>query len=297
MQHPKPRVEFSKPFHMFADNLISRCAGSDNPKVRISRRQVNALAGDYGFLPLTNQNQRALRELMGERGYKIQIGADAVFLSRLPVTNVNQDQWPALIDNICRKLDQLYRENNEKQLRLTPAKFRNIATIWPNDNAEFNQACVDEMRELGYMLIFRVNNIDVCKVGDEPKPGRRVVVRPPEEPRFQVMTARAMLPYLLHPRRVAWRRDFSHALVINAKHKGDWASTALSHALLHLPNAILDDSHDYIHHIALNHGDVLLVNESGYALIKTCTVKCVDSGSVYEPDIMASALHKESVNV
>lgn len=297
MQHPKPRVEFSKPFHMFADNLISRCTGSDNPKVKIPRRHVNVIAGDYGFNPLTSQSQRALRELMTERGYKIQIGADAVFISRLPVTNVGQEQWPVLIDNICRKLDQLYRENNEKLLRLSPAKFRNIATIWPNDNVAFNQGCVDEMRELGYTVIFRVNYIDVCKVGDEPKAGKRVVKREPELPCFEIMNGRQMLPFLLHPRRVVWRRGFSHALVINARSKGDWASTALSHALLYLPDAILDESHDYIHHIALNHGDVLLVNESAYKLIKTCRVKCIDSGSMYDPDITAHALHKESVNV
>lgn len=297
MQHPKPRVEFSKPFHMFADNLISRCTGSDNPKVKIPRRHVNVIAGDYGFNPLTSQSQRALRELMTERGYKIQIGADAVFISRLPVTNVGQDQWPVLTDNICRKLDQLYRENNEKLLRLTPAKFRNIATIWPNDNVAFNQGCVDEMRELGYTMVFRVNYIDVCKIGDEPKPGKRKPNVKQAEPLVEVANGRRLLEAALHPRRVGWRAGFSHALVINVKSHGDWASTALSRALLHMPSAVLDTNGESLHTIALNHGDVLLVNESAYELVKGCRVKCIDSGSTYSPDIIARALHKESVNV
>lgn len=292
MQHPKPRVEFSKQFHKFADDLIGRCNRSENPKLRVPRRTVNALAADYGFTPLTNPNQRALRELMGERGYKIQIGADACFISRLPVTNVEPEQWPAIIENICMRLDQLYREANEKQLRLTPAKFRNVATIWPNDNPAFNQACVEEMQELGYTMVFRVNYIDVCKIGDEAKPGKRVVVRPPEEPRFEVMNGRTLLPLAMAPRRVAWRRGFTHALMVNAMTPGNFGSCALSHAILHLRDA-WQHGDGVSSHIALNHGDVLLVNETAYELIKTCRVKCVDSGSVYDPDIIATPLHKE----
>jgi hypothetical protein len=297
MQHPKPRVEFSKQFHKFADDLIGRVGGSDNPKVRIPRRTVNALAADYGFTPLTNPNQRALRELMGERGYKIQIGADACFISRLPVTNVEPDQWPAIIENICMRLKQLFVETNEKLLRLSPAKFRNVATIWPNDNPAFNQACVDEMQELGYTMVFRVNYIDVCKIGDESKPGKRKPNAKQAEPLVEVANGRRLLEAALHPRRVGWRKGFSHALVINVKSAGDWASTALSRALLHMPSAVLDINGESLHTIALNHGDVLLVNEAAYELVKGCRVKCIDSGSTYDPDILARPLHKESANV
>lgn len=174
MQHPKPRVEFSEKFHQFASDLIARCSATENPKLRLPRRHVNALASDYGFLPLTNQNQRALRELMGERGYKIQIGADAVFISRLPVSNVGPEQWPALIENICEKLVSRFTESGESLLRLSPAKFRNLATIWPADNPDFNQHCVDEMAERGYSLIFRVNYVDLWITGTETKPAKRV---------------------------------------------------------------------------------------------------------------------------
>lgn len=296
MQHPKPRVEFSKQFHKFADDLIGRVGGSDNPKVRIPRRTVNVLAADYGFTPLTNPNQRALRELMGERGYKIQIGADACFISRLPVTNVASDQWPAIIENICTRLVQLYRETNEKLLRLSPAKFRNVATIWPNDNPAFNQACVEEMQELGYTMVFRVNYIDVCKIGDEPRPGNRVVNRAPEKPHFEVMNGRTMLQFLLHPRRVAWRKGFTHVLLVNAMTPGNFGSMALSYAILYLHDA-WKYGEDVPPSIALNHGDVLLVNEAAYELVKTCRIKCVESGSIFPPDIIATPLHKDSKRV
>lgn len=302
MQRPKPRVEYSEKFQMFADNLISRHTEVRSPKLRMPRRHVNALASDYGFAPLTNQNQRALRELMSERGYKIQIGADAVFLSRLPVTNVEQTMWPALIDNICQKLGALYHATDEntagkKLLRLTPAKFRNIATIWPADNPAFNQACVEEMFELGFTLIFRVNYIDVCAVGDEPKVGKRKPDVKQAKPLIAVMNGRALLEAALHPRRMAWRAGFSHALVINAKVKGSWQSTALSRALLHMREPVHDSNDVAMTVLALNHGDVLLVNEAAYPLIKSCTVRCLDSGSLYEADLMPTVLHKESVNV
>lgn len=301
MQRPKPRVEYSEKFQMFADNLITRCAETSSEKVRMTRRHVNALAAYYGFAPLTNPNQRALRELMGERGYKIQIGAAAVFLSRLPVTNVEPAMWPALIDNICQKLGALYHASDEnttgkKLLRMTPAKFRNIATIWPADNLAFNQACIEEMFELGYTMIFRVNYIDVCAIGDESKPGKRKANVKQAQPLITLMNGRALLEAALHPRRLAWRAGFSHALMINAKGKGSWASTALSRALLNLREPVHDSNGTTMTTLALNHGDVLLVNAAAYALIKSCTVRCLDSGSVYEPDILARALNGDSVN-
>jgi hypothetical protein len=297
MQHPKPRVEFSEEFKAFAGQLIDQCNKSDNPKLRITRRALNVLASDHGFRILTTPNQRALRELMGERGYKIQIGAEAVFLSRIPVTNVSQDQWPALIDNICQKLIQMYGETGEETLRLSPAKFRNVATIWPADNPAFNQQCVEAMAARKYTLVFRVNYIDLCADYIKPVHGKKPAPAVVLEPLVEVMNGRQLLPIALHPRREVWRRGFTHALLINAKHKGSWGDTALSHGLLHFRDAVVDKNGAVLTQLALNHGDVLLVNDLAYAEVKKCKISCIDSGSVYEPAIMAVPLHKDSVNV
>lgn len=290
----KNKPVFNEAFHNFADTLLVKFQNNENPKTRLMRQQLNSTARDFGFAPLTPVLLQSLRDIMSEKGYKIQIGASAVFISRKPVTNVDPAQWPALIENICRVLDKRWMESGEKHIRLTPAQFRNIATIWPDDNPDFNVMCIDAMRAKGYILTFRVNYIDLRPVGTESKPGKKPAEKAVDEtPRIRVMTARQFLPIAMAGRRVGWRQGFSHALIINAKHPMGGES-ALTSAVVMVPDAVVDCNNATLSHFGLFHGDVVLVNESGLKQIQGATILDAGTGRQHDIYVHAIALQKDS---
>lgn len=292
MRHKK--LVFNEAFHNFADTLLAKFQNTDNPKVRLMRQQLTTTASDFGFSPMTPVLLQSLRDIMNEKGYKIQIGAQAVFISRKIVTNVDREQWPALIQNICKVLDKRFMESGEKHIRLTPFQFRNIATIWPDDNPDFNRMCVEAMAENGYTLTFRVNYIDLRPKGTESKPGKKPSEHTVDQvPRIRVMNARQFLPIALAGRRVGWRQGYSHALLINAQHPmgGDSALTA---AVVMVPDAVVDCNEAALTNFGLFNGDVVLVNEAGLRQIRGATLLDAGSGRHHKISVHAIPLQKDS---
>uniref|UniRef100_A0AB39CEN4 Uncharacterized protein n=1 Tax=Pseudomonas phage HRDY3 TaxID=3236930 RepID=A0AB39CEN4_9VIRU len=294
MRQQKP--VFNEAFHNFADTLLAKFQNNENPTLRLSREQLIGVARDFGFYPLNSVLTRSLREIMGEKGYKIQIGAQWVFISRKAVTNVDPEQWPALIENICKCLDKRWMESGEKHIRLTPAQFRNVATIWPDDNPQFNERCVEAMANIGYTLTFRVNYIDVRPKGTESKPGKKPRDLHKQEPaRIRVMNGRQFLPIALKGRRVGWRQGFSHALLINAQlPMGQQA--ALTNSVLMVPDAVVDCNGAVLTNVALFNGDVLLVNEAALLQVKGGSLLDAQTGHQHALAIHAIPLQKDSSN-
>lgn len=280
------RVEFSDPFKEFGQELINRFIKTESNRLRMTRLTLNALAREHGVFPLENAGNVALRDLLGSQGYKIQIGVSAVHVTRIPVTNVPREQWPALIENICEKLEKLFAEKGEPILRLWPAAFRNIATVWPADHYEFNQMCSDQMHERGFTLTFHVNNIDLRRIGTEGRRGKRREGTGPEVPKVEIMNGRSFLPIALAGRRVSWRRGFTHALMIGAQCESG-AQIAMSRMMVFLPDAVTDNNGHTLTCLALSSGDVVLVNQSAYDQLKTCAVYGVDQKRNYKMSIQA----------
>lgn len=265
--------QYSQQILNITGSLIQTYEAAGKARLRMSRLALTSAVDSHmenvGLLklPATRTN---IRNAMRERGYKIQIGS-AVFISRLPVTNVDESQWPALIDNICNRLVTIFEETDAPFLRLSPAKFREIATIWPADNARFNEQCSEAMRKHHFNLTFRMQFIDLRPVVEEPK-AEGEVENP--TPLVKVMNGRSMLGYLVSPRRTTWRRGFTYALTVNVKDsKG--AVSALDRAIVYFPDAIVDENGCALSFCALNSGDVVLTNNAG--LLQFQNADIVDS--------------------
>jgi len=282
MRTNKPRVEFSEKFTNFAETVIAKFVAAENPKLRIMRQQLNAMATDFGIDIVKNTGKQALREFLTERGYKIHIGAAAVYVSKIPVTNVPEDQWPKLVENLATRLVQIYAEKGEPYLKIWPAQFRNIATVWPADHMAFNQMVIDRMLALGYTLSFHVNSVDMRPVGTKPRKGKRPVDEQRPGPRIRLMTGRSFLPVALSGRRVSWRRGFTHALMLNAV-TGENEQSALTTAMLLLPDdrRVLDCNNIDMHALAISCGDVLLANDEALENIKHGHIVDVTNGHRY----------------
>lgn len=268
--------QYSQQILNITGSLIKTYEDAGKARLRLSRHALASTVDSHmenvGLLKLTNTRTN-IRNALRERGYKIQIGS-AVFMSRLPVTNVDEAQWPALIDNICNRLVTLYEETDAQILRLTPAKFRDIATIWPADNARFNEQCSEAMRKHHFNLTFRMQFIDMRPVELEPEEG--VAENP--TPLVKVMNGRSMLGYLLSPRRTTWKRGYTHALTVNVKDsKGE--VSALDKAILYFPDSIVDENGHTLTYCALNSGDVVLTNNAGLLQFQNADIVDINYGT------------------
>ncbi|AFH14893.1 hypothetical protein LU11_gp362 [Pseudomonas phage Lu11] len=265
--------QYSQQLLNITSNLIKTYEAAGKSRLRMSRlalaSTVDSHMDNVGLLKHTTTRTN-LRNAMRERGYKIQIGS-AVFISRLPVTNVDESQWPALIDNICNRLVSIFEETDAPFLRLSPAKFRDIATIWPADNAKFNEQCSEAMRKHHFNLTFRMQYIDMRPAVEEPK--QEDAVENPT-PLAKVMNGRSMLGHLLSPRRTTWRRGFTYALTVNVKDSKGAVST-LDRAIIYFPDSVVDENGVTLTYFALNSGDVVLTNNAG--LLQFQNADIVDS--------------------
>lgn len=286
----KPRVEFSEKFINFAESVINQFNTANNPKLAIRRHKLNVMAQDFGIDISVNAGKQGLRDFLRERGYKIHIGASAVHVSKIPVTNVPKDQWPSLVENLGRRLLALYVEKGEQVMRIWPAQFRNIATVWPADHVEFNQMVIDHMQKHGYTLTFHVNSVDMRPVGTEGKRGKKPAVVAPERPMVEVMNGRSFLPIALAGRRVSWRRGYTQALMVNAKPRLAPGSIALNTAFVLLRSPVYDKNGAEHMALVVQNGDVVLVNDAAHDLIKDSQVRCAVVGTYHEPDILAVSL-------
>jgi hypothetical protein len=279
------KCDFSAEYKQLASDLINSIKQRGMKPYHFPLTLFNAVAAkvitghthDHAF-------RRTLRELMKSKGYKITFGIGGVTVSQLPIINVDKDQWPALTRNICDRLVQLMKGADQNGLVLSPATFRNIATIWPNANDEFNTACSLIMLERGYQLRFTAKYVFVTK-----KPLRPVV-----HPRVRMLRGRCMIDLLLNRRRSdAWRKGFTHAVTIDIKarvypEKGIPLNPSV---FVGLPDAVLDENNAALTCLVVGMHDVLLVNGPALEQLQNSTFGMCDN------EIMNATIESHTLNV
>lgn len=266
------KCDFSPAYKQFASDLINTFNQKGRatyfmPVMAFTKAATNYIPG-YVY---AHQTKSAMRELMKSRGFKISFGI-GVTLTQIPVVNVDKAQWPALIGNICDRLVQLMKSAEPNGVALSPATFRNIATIWPDTNDEFNRDCSSTMLERGYHLRFTAKHVFVTKKSP----------RPVEQPRVKILRGRCMLNLLLSSTdRRTWKRGFTHAVTIDVKAR-IWPDAAKGFptspsVFVGLPDAVLDCNDAALTCLIVGMHDVLLVNASALEQLHKSTFGMCDA--------------------
>lgn len=243
----------------------------------VAAKVIKGYAHDHAF-------KRTMRELLKSKGYKITFGIGGVTVSQLPIINVDKEQWPALIRNICDRLVQMMKAADPNGLVLSPATFRNIATIWPHANDEFNTACSTMMIERGYHLRFTQKFVFVTK-----KPLRPVV-----HPRVRILRGRCMIDLLLNKRRSeGWKKGFSHAVTIDIKARvyPDKGIPLNPSVFVGLPDAVLDENNAALTCLVVGMHDVVLVNDQALEQLQNSTYGMCDS------EVMNAVIESHHLNL
>lgn len=228
--------------------------------------------------------KRSMRELMKSRGYKITFGIAGVTVSQIPIIDVDKTQWPALIENICVRLIDTLKMCNPNGLTLSPATFRNIATVWPNSNDEFNNECSAAMLKRGYHLRFTAKCVFVTK-----KPLRPVI-----QPRVRLLRGRCMIGLLLASRRTdKWKEGFTHAVTIDIKARvyPDKGLPLNPSVFVGLPDAVIDCNGAALTCLVVGMHDVVLVNAQALEQLQNSTFGMCDS------EMMNAVIESHHLNV
>jgi hypothetical protein len=279
------KCDFSPEYKQLAADLINSIKQRGMKPYHFPLTLFNAVAAkvitgyehDHAF-------KRTMRELMKSKGYKITFGIGGVTVSQIPIIDVDKTQWPALTRNICDRLVDLMKSAAPNGLVLSPATFRNIATIWPNTNDEFNTACSLVMLERGYHLRFTAKFVFVTK-----KPLHPVV-----QPRVRLLRGRCMIDLLLnHRRSESWKKGFTHAVTIDIKARvyPDKGIPLSPSVFVGLPDAVIDCNGAALTCLVVGMHDVVLVNAQALEQLQNSTFGLCDS------EVMNATIESHFLNI
>lgn len=252
-----PKCDYPKWIYAFVDELLSLFENGKDTRYVMSAHMFTVLARqhcDANKTQLANCKgtafNRSIRELMTTRGYNITIGANAV-ITKLKVVSVDREQWPQLVQNICERIIECMGVATD--VSMTPAQFRNIATVWPDQEPAFNNACVVEMRNKGFDMKFTKKRIYVKLLDTEATD---------EKPTIFVLTASQLLDYVTGV--LPHLPVLTHSVVLQGGVSAvcvlpEYASVNSDYGMIDTCNVYLGDN-------------VALTNEAGAALLQKAKV-------------------------